>query len=1076
MAYFSPHCAFWSQLSGSLRQPIAEGIAGSICAQQNLKCKLKVSRLDFGGLTFSDLEIRNPDAPNAALTATRLAVDLNWASLFSPRASSVAGDDLVLRLDLSGTRPLLGDLDQAVKTFIKDGGEPGPTPRLDFKRIRVIGDTPLGPVEARGHIAATGPDAFVIELEAPPARTGFMGAALELKGGELKATIAGKEMSGRAKLDLEKFQFQDTIISDVKLDISLEQTSGVLKGAGTASLGAVATKETKLSGATADASVEAAAVDPATFDFGAWLANVRKLSLNASAGEGLVGKTGWKTSALTARIEPRAAGGSGGDISFFAEGVKLEQGAAGRVELTGRIDIAPTQGKSGLKAQGVAKVLGGSLNTTSRKELANVVAGSLEAALPTFADAVRRTLDRAGQDFEVTAPWRATGAGGEEGLGVSVLNGANLKSASGFAMTLEAAAGVQDVVEFSTAGGGRWNAAGSMRVAGGGSPSIAVDLARATGEGKALSMAGAAKLSPWRVGNDTLRLEASGLEFNTDADGGSAAGQFTVRLDGGLAGGVWKAARGTGEAKAGWTATTFYADAPKGLVIQWDEGKYGDTVLGAGALHYTPRGRLAEQQDKALVGQGVMAPVKAPVTGGGYSADVALGMTAINWRAEGGLRIGFDAAPSNIAFKLDGRNAPTTITDISGIVDVRSGWRVTGGFTGGEVKADAATLADMTGKFDLGGAAGSLNGSLSQVSLRIFDPKPEEEELYEETKFEGGATLKNSVADFTGLFTLAKSGVQIASVNGRHNLDDNLGSLTFAPTPLIFTPRTFQPYDLSPLLRGPANVTGRADISGGANWSGEGITANATVDLRRIGFALATAGVFEGVSGKVEVADLMNLKSAPGQTITIDKVTLGLPIESGVIKFQLIGYDAIRIESAEWPFVGGLIRIRPTDFKFGETENRVIAQAVNWDLNQIVELFKIPDVKLNGVVGGDVPVVFSTGSAEIDNAQLQATQNGGVIQYTGSTGDAAAQSDSNAKMLFDALKDFRYKVLKVGIDGNFTGNIRLSLNLLGSNPEVLAGSEFDLNIAVDSPLMNLLNTTSQWKNMRSNVTAAPSPD
>src|SRR5262245_8114142 len=113
------------------RQPIAEGIAGSICAQQNLKCKLKVSRLDCGGLTFSDLEVKNPKAPNPALTATRLAIDLNWASLFSPRATSVAGDDLVLRLDLSGTRPLLGDLDEAVKNFTKGGGEPGPMPRLD---------------------------------------------------------------------------------------------------------------------------------------------------------------------------------------------------------------------------------------------------------------------------------------------------------------------------------------------------------------------------------------------------------------------------------------------------------------------------------------------------------------------------------------------------------------------------------------------------------------------------------------------------------------------------------------------------------------------------------------------------------------------------------------------------------------------------------------------------------------------------------------------------------------------------------------------------------------------------------
>ena len=63
---------------------------------------------------------------------------------------------------------------------------------------------------------------------------------------------------------------------------------------------------------------------------------------------------------------------------------------------------------------------------------------------------------------------------------------------------------------------------------------------------------------------------------------------------------------------------------------------------------------------------------------------------------------------------------------------------------------------------------------------------------------------------FTGGFAMAKSGMQIAQVTGRHSLENNEGSLTFAPTPLIFVPRSFQPYDLSPLLRGPAGVTGRA--------------------------------------------------------------------------------------------------------------------------------------------------------------------------------------------------------------------------------------------------------------------------
>jgi hypothetical protein len=262
-----------------------------------------------------------------------------------------------------------------------------------------------------------------------------------------------------------------------------------------------------------------------------------------------------------------------------------------------------------------------------------------------------------------------------------------------------------------------------------------------------------------------------------------------------------------------------------------------------------------------------------------------------------------------------------------------------------------------------------------------------------------------------------------------------------------------------------------SDISGGASWSANGLAANATLNLRNIGFALASAGVFEGVSGRVEVSDLLNMTSAPGQTITIARVTLGLPIENGSIRFKLSGFDSIRLESAEWPFAGGFIRLQPVDFRFNAPANRIVAQAVDWDLNRIIELFKVPDLKLDGIVSGDIPVAFSTGSARIDNAQLQASPKGGAIQFTGSAGEAAAQSDPNAKMLFDALKDFRYQVLKVGLDGDIAGRIVLSVNLLGRNPGVLSGAPFELNISVDSALMNLLNTTSWQDRLRTQITA-----
>src|SRR5262249_13816644 len=154
---------------------------------------------------------------------------------------------------------------------------------------------------------------------------------------------------------------------------------------------------------------------------------------------------------------------------------------------------------------------------------------------------------------------------------------------------------------------------------------LSIDLAKASGVHETVSMAGAAKLQPWRVGDDVLAAEAAGLTFDTTDKGGIASGQLTLNLNGGLAGGVWKTARATGEIKAAWTPNSFYADAPRGLVIQWDEGRYGATVFGAGALHYTPKGRLAELQGSAVVGQGSVAKINLPVKGSGFAAKAEIG-------------------------------------------------------------------------------------------------------------------------------------------------------------------------------------------------------------------------------------------------------------------------------------------------------------------------------------------------------------------------------------------------------------------------------------------------------------------
>lgn len=1052
------------------RQPIAEAIARGVCNEQKLSCNLSITRLDFGGVTLTSVDARAPGSNNAAVTARELVVDLVWDGLFSPRAKTVSGSDLIVRLDLTGQRSVFGDLETAINTFTKPSDTPPPSnPKLRLENLTVIADTLSGPLVATGRISATDADAFVVDLVAKPAALGLSGADVELNAATIRATVAGQDVNATLKLDLAKFAAAGVSLSNVKVDATLAQSAGKLKGEGAATLGDVKINDVALANADAKASLEAASFGDSAETLSDWLANVKRLKVDAVTGEGAFSGASWKGATLTALVQPVTERKSGGDISLVIDDLRSPNFAAGRTSVDGKIEIAAGNVSA---ADGVVAVKAGLLPAQQRKAVVGAVGNALESVLPPYANVLRGSIDRAAQSFDASLPWSASSTA--KGFTAALKSGSAIKAASGLTLTATAVSPERPFATYATGDDG-WSAAGDITMQGGGGPTLVFDVDHASGKDDRMKAAGAAYLRAWKVGSDVVAADLTGLTLAAEGPKGAAAGSVKLQVDGGLAGGVWKGAQAQARVNASWDASTFIADAPDGALLQWKEARLGGSIFGAGALRYSAIGHIAERSGNGLEGRGRLAAVNVPVKGDGYAAVVELGATDVKWRAESAVHASFSMAPAKVDLALDERKIPIRVGGVSGDINLSGGWKVVGGFREATVETDEGHVADLQGKFDLAGSGGALSGSLSGITMRLFDPLKEDGRRYEDLNFRGEGNLRKSVVDFSGTFTMAKSGMQVAHVTGTHNLDANAGSLVFDPTPLIFSPRQFQPSDLSPFLVGPANVTGRLDVGGNASWSADGLKASGVLDLRKLGFTLASAGVFEGVSGRIEVSDLLNMKSAPGQKITLDKVTLGLPIETGEIGFTLIGYDRIKLDSAQWPFGGGFIRVDPQVFTFSsEAQNRIVARAVDWDLAKLADQFKLPDMKLQGIVGGEFPVMFTTGSAVIDHATLKSVKPG-VIQYSGSTGDAAANADANSKMLFDALKDFHYEVLQVGLDGNLTGKMMLTFSILGRNPDVLSGQPFQLNIGIDSALVPLLTTTLQRPDIRTAIEQTGGP-
>ena len=1046
-----------------LRTLIAGAWLSMTCGAQKLKCQFDISRLDTGGLTIRNMTIIGADPETPPLKVGKVAVDLSWTSPWSVRAKAVATEAVALRLDLREGRPLLGELDGLLKPYMtsKPDQKPGPLPQLDLKSIVVIVNTDAGPVEADGQMLMTGPRDFALSISAKPAHIGYQGAELDLKTATVSATSAGQALKGVIRLDVAMFKSTTARVSAMKVDGDFNQTAGGMKAHVVAATDNLEMAEGGVRGANVNADLESEPLDLTVINMEHVLTRIRSLKLKGVAEEGVAAGALWKNGVLDVNVDPTSTSAAEGKLALSLSTIQHLLGKADKVDVAGDLQIArgtAAAKQRALTAAGTAKVTGASLSEGPARLLSGAILGALKSSLPEFAEAADKAARNAGSKFDFTAPWQFRVD--DTGFDAAALTGMKLQSRSGFAAVFERTGG-KEVATFGQRGAAQWTGAGTLRAGGGGLPQMQVDLAGASGSGARFAATGGAEVKPWKLRNSTLAFKASGLDFTMDGVAGHADANVIATYDGVLAGTTLTGLRAQGAVKASWTKDGLSADAPRGLQVGWQGAKSGDIRIGASELRYTPTGRLAEKRGIGLGGAGRIEAFTVPIAGSGLTATGRFGATAINWTAGETTLVTFAVAPSTFEAVMDKAGYSGALQGIKGSAKLASGWALDAAITGGAAKSDAAVVRDLHGAVKLAGDNKGMSGEMSGLEFVVLDPHAAAEQVFEGIKATASAKLAKNRIDFSGALNLASSGAPLGTISGFHDLDKSTGEARLARTTLTFSPGTFEPSQLSPLLRGPANVTGRVIAMGGARWGeGKELRSFAEVELGDLGFSLAGAGVFERVSGRVRIDDIPKLISPPGQTITVGKITLGLPIENGTIKFQLSGPDSIKLESASWPFVDGQIRIRPLTFSLKpDATNTVIAQAVDWDMNKLVTLFDLKDLKLQGHIGGDFPVVFSTGSAKIVKGELNATDKG-VVQYTGSTGDAAGSADPNARMLFDALKDFNFEVMKVTIDGDIAARITLGAHLRGRSPKQ-NNSFFEFNLNVDSDLMKLLSTPSQ---------------
>jgi hypothetical protein len=615
---------------------------------------------------------------------------------------------------------------------------------------------------------------------------------------------------------------------------------------------------------------------------------------------------------------------------------------------------------------------------------------------------------------------------------------------------------------------GRARIDGELLLAGGGLPEARLSLRQRRAD---LPMTGEGRFAPYRVGNSRITLAP--LRFGP---GGRSATRFATRItiDGPIGDGSVEGLSLPLDGLIGPSGS--FALNAGCAPLDFARLRVAGMDIGRSRLPLCPSGG-------ALIARSAGGPVRggARINGLRLVGDVGNSPLSIAARSLG-VEIGKPGfAADAVALRLGTEDALTRL-DLARVAGDLGAAGVSGRFAGasGNIGNVPLLLSEGQGGWRLAGGVLTLDGS-----LRVADSAPEPRFL---PAISNDVRLKlaEGVIGATGTLRAPASGAAITEVTLRHDLATGRGNAILDVPKLSFG-ETLQPDALTPLTLGViANVEGSLSGRGEIRWTPDNVTSDGSFRTSGLDFA-AAFGPVKGLAGEVRFSDLLGLETAPGQQVTLASVNPGIAVTGGVLRYQLLPGQNVKIEGARWPFSGGELVLEETVLDMGRpSDRRLTFRVAGMDAALFIEQFGFRNIAVTGVFDGVLPMIFDISGGRIVGGRMVVRRGGGTLAYVGEVSNA--DLGMMGKLAFDALKSIRYDNLAIELNGSLDGEIVSKVVFNGVNEAPLDGSQslgmfqeltglpFKFNITITAPFRSLINSAQSLSDPRGLISQALPPD
>jgi len=591
---------------------------------------------------------------------------------------------------------------------------------------------------------------------------------------------------------------------------------------------------------------------------------------------------------------------------------------------------------------------------------------------------------------------------------------------------------------------------GNIVMGGGGLPQARVSLSQPRA---GAPMSGVADVAPYSANGQRLALTP--IRFGP-GPGGSTAVSTVAQLDGPFQDGHVQALRLPITGQVGRAGG--FAFGTSCLVVSFDALQLSTLRFGPTRLPVCPIG-------PAIILKRPGGPVLAAARLNSFALDGRIGSSPLHASAGAGQIVNQQFNLTRVGLRLGKATSPV-IFDAARLSGSFAGY-LHGNFDNatGSIGKVPLKLSDASGSWIFRNRDLTVNSALT-VSDR--DPNAR---FYPLRSDNVHFALAGDYIRATGSLRYPASGTLVTNASIEHRLSTGAGHAVLDVPGLAFGP-SFQPEQLTrltegvvALVNGTVRGQGRIDWAQGGKVTSSGDFATANMDLA------APFGPVTGLSTTIHFSDLLGLTTPPGQVMTVNSVNPGITVSNGVIHYQLLPHNLVKIERGEWPFMGGRLILHETVLNFGApSAKRLTFELQGFNAKMFVDSLGFQGFELTGTFDGVLPMVFDQNGGRIIGGVLTSRAPGGELKYSGTKPGGLAGG-----LAFDLLSDIRYRSMVIRLDGDLAGEFatRLAIDKVSLGPghgivASLVHSAFSklplkLNLNINVPFRALIQMAKAFK-------------